>query len=61
MQVSVSEFRASLRSFLDRVRSGVVVVVTERGVPVARIVPVQGETTIERLQREGKINRPAPR
>ncbi len=54
----MSEFRASLRSFLDRVRSGEEVVVTERGVPVARIIPVQGETTIERLQREGKISRP---
>lgn len=58
MQVGVSELRASLRSFLERVRSGEEVVVTERGVPVARIVPAQGETVVERLQREGVISPP---
>lgn len=56
--MGVSELRASLRSFLERVRSGEEVVVTERGMPVARIVPAQGETVVERLQREGVIGRP---
>jgi prevent-host-death family protein len=37
--VGVREFRANLRAYLDRVEAGEDVVVTERGRPVARIVP----------------------
>lgn len=37
---SVSEFRARLSDFLARVRAGEEVVITSRGVPVAKLVPV---------------------
>lgn len=40
MDVAVSELRANLKTYVDRARSGERVVVTERGVPVARLVPV---------------------
>lgn len=60
MDVPVSELRANLRSYVERARSGERVVVTERGVPVARLVPVDAEGLIERLEREGTLTRAAP-
>jgi prevent-host-death family protein len=35
--VGVREFRENLRAYLERVKAGEVVVVTERGTPVARV------------------------
>jgi antitoxin (DNA-binding transcriptional repressor) of toxin-antitoxin stability system len=35
--VGVREFRENLRAYLERVRAGEEVVVTERGTPIARI------------------------
>lgn len=57
MDVAVSELRANLKSWVDRARAGERVVVTERGVPVARLVPVDAEGVIERLAREGILTR----
>ena len=37
--VGVREFRANLRAYLDRVEAGEELVVTERGRPVARVIP----------------------
>ncbi len=37
-------------------REGEEVVVTERGRAIARVVPVSGERTIDRLIREGKVS-----
>jgi prevent-host-death family protein len=54
--VGVRELRASLRSYLDRVRGGEEVVVTERGKPVARLVP--NVSRREQLIAEGKIRPP---
>ncbi len=59
MDVAVSELRANLSEWLERVREGVEVVITERGVPVARIVGVQSSALLERLTAEGVIGRPA--
>ena len=58
MDVAVSELRANLSTWLDRARTGDEVVVTERGVPVARLVGVEGADVLERLEREGLISRP---
>ena len=57
MDVAVSELRANLKSYVDRARAGERVVVTERGVPVARLVPVDAEGLIERLERQGVLTR----
>jgi len=57
MDVAVSELRANLKTYVDRARAGERVVVTERGVPVARLVPVDAEGLIERLEREGILTR----
>lgn len=56
--ISISELRANLRRWLRHVRDGGEVVVTERGIPVARLSDIQSSTTLERLTREGVIARP---
>jgi prevent-host-death family protein len=62
MDVAVSELRAHLGDWLDRARAGDDVVVTERGVPVARLVGLSTTTGIERLTERGVISKPsAPR
>ena len=62
MDVAVSEFRAHLSDYLDRAREGVDVVITDRGVPIARLLGLTTTTTLERLTADGVIARPeAPR
>jgi len=58
MDVAVSELRANLSTWLDRVREGTAVTVTDRGVPVARLVAVGAADTVQRLTAEGLIARP---
>lgn len=58
MDVAISELRANLKSYVDRARSGERVVVTERGVPVARLGPADDEALLDRLEREGVLTRP---
>ncbi len=60
--VGVARLKARLSAFLARVRSGEEIVVTDRGVPVARIVAIRSagdddEKRLERLERDGKIRR----
>ena len=60
---SISETKATLSALLDRVRAGEEVTITDRGKPVARIVPlaatdVDWDERIERLERQGIITRP---
>jgi prevent-host-death family protein len=58
MQVAVSALRADLKEWLDRARSGDEVVITDRGVPVARLIGVDSTTMIEGLIRDGVISPP---
>ncbi len=58
VDVAVTELRARLSHWLDRARNGDEVVVTDRGVPVARILGIDGATTIESLQQQGIVARP---
>ena len=59
MDVAVTELRARLSHWLGRVRNGDEVVVTDRGVPVARIVGLDSRRAIESLHEQGVIARPA--
>jgi len=65
MDVAVSELRAHLSNYLDRARAGDEVVITDRGVPVARLLGVTATATLERLAADGIIGRataaPRPR
>lgn len=57
MDVAISTLRANLKSYVDRARAGERVIVTERGVPVARLGPAQEERLLDRLEREGVLTR----
>lgn len=58
MDVAVTELRAHLGQWIDAAREGNDVVITERGIPVARIVPLDSTSVIDRLTRQGSISRP---
>ena len=55
MEVGIRELRNNLSRYLEDVRDGAEVIVTDRGRAIARVVPVSGERTIDRLIREGAI------
>ncbi len=60
---SISQLKARLSFFIDLVRHGDEVLVTDRGRPVARIAPVQGEDEElgrrEMLIRTGRLKAPS--
>lgn len=58
MEVSVSKLRAELKDCIEAARSGEDVVVTDRGVPVARLTGIGAADLITRLQNEGLITSP---
>lgn len=55
IEVGVRELKNSLSRYLRRVREGETVVVTDRGVPVARIIPGRMPDLIARLMAEGRL------
>ena len=61
---SISEAKAKLSALLDRVRAGETVTITDRGVPVAQIVPLNGasdagwEAHMQQLARSGIVRLP---
>jgi prevent-host-death family protein len=59
MEVGIRELRANLSTWLARVKEGERVVVTERGLPVARLTSVEGAELLDRLGTEGLIRRPS--
>jgi prevent-host-death family protein len=59
MDVTVTDLRAHLSSWLERARNGDDVVITDRGVPVARLTGLATTGTLERLTADGVIGRPA--
>jgi prevent-host-death family protein len=59
MDVPVTELRAHLSEWLDRVRGGEEVIVTDRGVPVARMLGMSATAALQRLAADGVIGRDA--
>jgi prevent-host-death family protein len=59
MDVAVTDLRAHLSEWLERAREGNEVIITDRGVPVARLLGLSTTATLERLAAEGIIGRPA--
>ena len=55
MEVSVSALRAELKSWIEKARAGEEVVITERGVPVARLSGVQTADLVAGLVRDGLL------
>lgn len=62
MKASISILKAQLSQFLDAVKSGEEVIVTDRGRPVARLVGLELESAPEgraaKLVREGRMRAP---
>jgi prevent-host-death family protein len=55
MEVGVRELRNNLSRYLDRVRDGEEVVVTDRGRAIARVSPIGVERVLDRLIAEGVV------
>ena len=60
MEIGVSDLRNNLSRYLDRVRDGEEVVVTDRGRAIARVIPIERERVLDRLIAEGVVT-PAQR
>ncbi|MGA2432500.1 MAG: type II toxin-antitoxin system prevent-host-death family antitoxin [Acidimicrobiales bacterium] len=58
MDVPVTELRAHLAEWLEKAEAGEEVIITDHGVPVARLVGVDSLPVLRRLTREGIISRP---
>jgi len=54
-EVGIRELRDHLSRYLDRVQEGEEVVVTDRGRAIARVLPMNGERTIDRLIAQGLV------
>ncbi len=59
MDVAVTDLRAHLSQWLERAREGDELVITDRGVPVARLLGLTSTASLERLAADGVISRPA--
>jgi prevent-host-death family protein len=59
MDVAVTELRAHLSEWVERARGGDEIVITDRGVPVARLLGLSAAGTLQRLAAEGVIGRAA--
>lgn len=57
MEVGIRELRNHLSRYLDRVRDGDELLVTDRGHAIARVVPVESERVLDRLVAEGVVTR----
>jgi prevent-host-death family protein len=60
MSIGVAELKARLSAYLDKVKAGEEVLVTEHGRPVARLVPVfsdeeRRDARLQRLTRSGAV------
>jgi prevent-host-death family protein len=58
MDVAITALRAELSAWLDHVRAGDEVVITERGIPVARLLPIDTAPLIEQLTQQGVLGKP---
>ncbi len=58
MDVSVTELRAHLKHYLDLAREGEPIVITDRGLPIARLSGLDSTSLIEKLTAEGVISKP---
>ena len=58
VDVAISTFRAELSRWIERARAGEEVVVTDRGLPVVRVVPVDSAPLLDTLVKRGVLSRP---
>jgi prevent-host-death family protein len=58
MDVSISALRAEISSWIERAKSGEEVVITDRGTPVARLLPINAAPLLDQLVQQGVIGKP---
>lgn len=58
MNIGVRELRDGLSRHLQTVREGQEIIVTDHGTPVARLVPYDQPSPLERLVAEGRVTLP---
>ncbi len=58
MDVAITVLRAQLSSWVERARAGEEIVVTDRGIPLARLLPVDAAPLLEKLTRRGVLSLP---
>lgn len=58
MDVAITLLRAHLSDWIDHARNGEEIIVTDRGMPVARLVGLDWADRIEQLTAAGVISRP---
>jgi len=58
MDVPVSTFRSQLKHWIEKAGEGEDLIITERGVPVARLTGVDGADLIASLERDGLLAPP---
>jgi prevent-host-death family protein len=61
MDVGIRDLRDNLSRYVDRVRGGDELVITDRGSAVARLVPMEGGRKLDRLIAEGVVTPAAKR
>ncbi len=55
MEVAVSALRAELKTWIERARSGDEVIITDRGIPVARLSGIGAADLVQGLVRDGLL------
>jgi len=56
VEVAVSALRAELKQWIETAREGQDVVITERGIPVARLTGIDSADLLARLERDGLLS-----
>lgn len=59
MDVAISTLRAELSSWIERVKGGEEIVITDRGIPVARLSQVDTAPLLEQLVQRGVLSGPS--
>ncbi|QAY69222.1 type II toxin-antitoxin system Phd/YefM family antitoxin [Xylanimonas protaetiae] len=55
MEVAVSALRAELKTWIERAREGEEVIITDRGLPVARLSGIAAADLVQGLVRDGLL------
>ena len=58
VNVAISTLRAELSRWIERARAGEEIVVTDRGTPVARLLPVDTAPLLDQLVQRGVLSKP---
>lgn len=58
MEVGVTALRSHLKNWLDRAAQGEEIIITDHGVPVARLIGIDAKPILEQLEEQGVIRLP---